>query len=224
MQTNQILKTLSLHLIDKVGNAISFGVSDSIAQTAKDMQQYSKLVNDSLYYMQIKTFLDTSNDFLNDSEVNDFLEKNQDNLRLTAEIFKILEKTHLEKQSEYIAKVFVQYVKNKITNQKLHEYIHIIEQLNTHILNLLDEDLAQFKSFFYEHNLEVDLNSDINYQRFLSLNVSTKQELQFIGFINKNYIEQEFAFDGKIKTQTTYKRTGLYLDFYKTLILEEITP
>lgn len=219
METNQIIKTLSLHLIDKVGNAISFGVSDSIAQTVKDMQQYSKLVNDSLYYMQIKTFLDTSNDFLNEVEVNDFFEKNQDNLRLAAEIFKILEQTHLEKQSEYIAKVFVQYVKNEITNQKLHQYIYIIEQLNTHILNLLDEDLSQFKRFFYEHKLEVDLNSDINYQRFLSVNVSTKQELQFIGFINKNYIEQKFAFDGKIKTQATYERTDLYFDFYKSIIL-----
>ncbi|QNV46188.1 hypothetical protein IEE82_02590 [Acinetobacter baumannii] len=59
----------------------------------------------------MKTFLETAE--LDKDDVNTFFQNNPDNQRLGAEIFKILEQTYIENQSQMMARAFSLYVQKK---------------------------------------------------------------------------------------------------------------
>lgn len=211
-------KNLGLAAVD----SISFGIGSALNNSADEITAYTKLTNEALYYMQVKTFLETAD--LDQEEVNQFFEKHSDNHRLGIEIFKILENTFLEKQAEYIAKAFKKYVQERITSQKLYEYIHVIEQLNRHILTLIEQDLKNLETYYIQHGI-TKRHDELGIANFISTNVSKNQVLQMIGFISEKPKEQPLTFSGSIKPEMEYKRTDLYLDFYLDIIEEiQCTP
>ena len=72
------------------------------------------------------------------------------------EIFKILEQTYIEKQSQMIARAFNLYVRDDIERTELDRVIYIITNLNQHLINVLEKYLPD----------EVILNKkfDVNYE------------------------------------------------------------
>lgn len=208
-----ITKNTGLAVVDN----LSLGATSAIKDSVTEIQEYTKITNEVLYYMQIRTFLETVD--LDHEEVTNFLEKNTDNQRLGIEIFKILEKTFLEKQAEFMAIAFRRYVRSEISSQNLYEYIHVIEQLNRHTLDLIEQDLEIVKK-----NAPQGLprkNHELSRMGFTLQTLVKKQPLQSIGFINEEPKETPVTFAGNIQAQIIYKRTALYLNFYLDIIEDE---
>lgn len=90
-------------------DSISAGLGSGIKDSIQNIKEYSDLSNEALYYLQIKTFLETAD--LDDEEVNRFFEKNKNEYRLGVEVFKILESTYIERQAILLAINFRNYVK-----------------------------------------------------------------------------------------------------------------
>ncbi|SSP30246.1 Uncharacterised protein [Acinetobacter pittii] len=201
-----------------IADSVSLGMASALRNSANEIVAYTKLTNEALYYMQVRTFLETAD--LSQEEVNQFFENNPDNQRLGIEIFKILESTLLEKQAEYMAKAFKRYVHGKITSEKLYQYIHVIEQLNRHILTLIEQDLENLEEYYTQHGLTRSFD-ELGIMNFIHTNILRDQALQVIGFISEEPKEQSITYSGVSKPEITYKRTGLYLDFCRDIIEEE---
>ncbi|HCT3680074.1 hypothetical protein [Acinetobacter baumannii] len=217
MSNMDIIKIFAKNAGIAVADSLTFNMGSAIKNSAAEIKEYAKLTNDALYYLQVKTFLETLD--LDQEEVNRFLEDNPDNQRLGIEVFKILEKTFLEKQAIFMAKAFERYVKKQISEEKLNQYFHVIEQLNQHILTQIERDL-----YNVENHTEQGLprtGDDLSTMAFTSIGASKNQVLQTLGFLDQETKEQPLTFSGSIKSETIYKRTGLYLDFYQDLIEEE---
>lgn len=205
-------KNLGLAVVD----SISLGLGSGIKNAADEMTKYASLCNEALYHMQVRTFLETLD--LDQDEVNNFFNDNPDNQRLGVEIFKILEITILEKQSKYIAIAFKKYVRGEINSRKFHQYLHVINQLNRHIVDEIELDLGNVN----ESSLQglPDIEREVSLIAFTSINTSKNQTLQNIGFIVEKTESQELRLTGTFEPKLSYFRTELYLNFYLDIIKE----
>ncbi|MDO6644570.1 hypothetical protein [Acinetobacter guillouiae] len=203
------------------GGSLAVGnIASGILNTYSEIKEQAKQAQDALYYFQIKTFLETAD--LDSDEVNDFLNKNPNNMRLGLEVFKILESTIQEKQAVYIAKAFKLYVKEKINELKLNEYFHLIKQLDSHIIFEIENDLELYKvnQTYGLYGLPT-MDSQASIAQFISIGAPKSYIFQKIGFVSTKPKEMVNDYSGSLKPQTIYERTGLYLDFYIDLITSD---
>lgn len=100
------------------------GIPEAIRNTISETYVQSRSSNEALYYLQVKTFLETIN--LDQDKVDQFIQKHPDHQRLGLEMFKILENTILEKQSMMLAKVFRRHILAEITKEQFDKFSYII--------------------------------------------------------------------------------------------------
>ncbi len=205
MSKLELLKTVAKNVGLTVVDNFSAGIGSAIKDSVAEIQEYTKQTNDALYYMQVKTFLETAE--LDQDEINKFFEDNPDNQRLGAEIFKILEETYIEDQAKYMSRAFKKLVLGEITNERFNEYVHIIVKLNHHIFSELKKELKNCTS---ESGQFLELN-----------NCEKNQPLQSIGFVTEEIFTPEFKSPIKnFKISFKYSRTKLYRNFYNDAIRE----
>lgn len=220
MINNYFLKEITAIATKNIGLAIvdniSLGLGSGVKNAADEIKEYAELCNHTLYHMQIRTFLETID--LNQDEVNKFFNDNPDHQRLGIEIFKILESTILEKQSKYIAIAFKKYVRDEIDSRKFHQYLHVINQLNRHIDNEIEQNLENVE----KHTLQglPDKEREVSLMAFITIKISKNQTLQNIGFIEEKTESQELLHTGTFEPKLSYFRTKLYLNFYLDIIKE----
>jgi len=222
-----IAKQIGLSAADSFSTAVLTGSPYSVGNMAsaaikslEEIKEYTKQTNDALYHIQVKTFLETAD--LEQSEVEGFLEKNPNNIRLGLEVFKILESTVVDKQAIFIAKAFRKFVIGSINELKLNEYFHVIQQLDKHTIYQIETDLEQYKA--HSRNGLFGLPTMDNagsIAQFISLSAPASYVFQKIGFVGTRPKEQLMTLSGSIKPETIYERTSLYLDFYLDLILSD---
>ena len=136
------------------------------------------------------------------------------------EIFKILESTYIEKQAELISIAFRQRLKGIILDDEFNEYVHIISQLNYHLISTIDGDIIDIKRYIIKK--EPERTTEVIQDDFIKTPVYYELEhiLNRLGFIEEEpqYINLEPDFDGRPKTgidlERIYKRTNAYFDFY----------
>jgi len=218
--TNNIVKSVADSITTETilsGSSFAIGnLASGALNSLNEIKEYSKQSLDALYYLQVKTFFETTE--LNQDEVEEFLNKNPDNMRLGLEVFKILESTVQEKQAKYLAKAFRLHVRGKINGFKLHEYFHIIKQLDSHIIHQIENDLELYK--VHQRNGLYGLPSADNQKsiiQFLHQNPPRDFIFQKIGFVVTKPKELKSNYSGVLKPETFYERTGVYLDFYLDL-------
>lgn len=216
-----------------VGKHVGMGVADSLtfggASGAKNILAEIKTSadqsNDNLFYWQIKTFLDTASD-LSEEEVTSFLSKHPQGYRLGAEIFKILESTYIEKQAELIAIAFRQRVKGNISEDNFHKYIHVITQLNHHLIQLIEQDLINVR----DHSMHKLPQPDVEISRlgFMHYGLTNERRnsytyhgLEILGFIAENTDIKTKA-DSPFPKGKKFNRTPLYLSFYLDIYKDQI--
>lgn len=238
MSKLELLKTVAKNVGLTVADNFSAGIGSAIKDSVAEIQEYTKQTNDALYYMQVKTFLETAE--LDQNEINKFFEDNPDNQRLGAEIFKILEQTYLEKQSQMMARAFSLYVKNKIDRQKLDQLVYIINNLNQHLINKLDKYLPNDAITTREFDLEYGsigldalfnserqyTNEEICYDRkiysfFGSKKRNVPQEL--INFEFYQATEMPITMDQEKLPQQEYEPTRFFLWFVTCILKNNIT-
>lgn len=199
-----IVKNIGLGVAD----TLSAGMGSAIKNSFAEIPEQIKKTNDALYYMQVKTFLETAD--LDQEQVTEFLNINPDNLRLGLEVLKILESTYLEEQALYLAKAFRKFVLAEITRERLDQYFHVIGQLNNHISFELKNDLTKCTKDF---------------TKFLDIpNCTKNQPLQTIGFIAEELFMPELGkvSQRKFKPSFKYKRTELYENFFNDILKQEV--
>ncbi|OTG91054.1 hypothetical protein [Acinetobacter sp. ANC 3813] len=133
----QYISTASKHILWEFGNSGTFGIPNALRNSANEIYIQSKLANEGLYYLQVKTFLETLE--LDNKAIERFMAKNPDHQRLGFEIFKILENTILEDQARMLAKAFQFFTREEISKQEFDKYIYIITRLNKHLIHLIRE-------------------------------------------------------------------------------------
>ncbi|MCU4483910.1 hypothetical protein [Acinetobacter ursingii] len=210
-----LLESLVKNVGTAVADGLSFGIASGLKNSWNEIAEHTRTTNDVIYYMQVKTFLETVD--LDQEQVTEFFENNPDHQRLGIEIFKILENTFLEQQAKFIAQAFKKFVRHKISSEILYEYIHVTEKLNRHVLNLIEKDLKNFNLYYVQHDLEMDLN-ELGVMNFFSTNVSRDHVLQSIGFTIVESSGSFLKFSAPLKSEATYRRTQLYLNFYRDII------
>ncbi|EHU1490874.1 TPA: hypothetical protein ACGA4X_003556 [Acinetobacter baumannii] len=194
-----LVKNIGLGVID----TLAMGAGSTIKNSVAEVQNHTKQTSDAIYYLQVKTFLETAE--LDQDEINRFFQGNPDNQRLGAEIFKILEQTYIEKQSQMMARAFSLYVLKKIEKHTLDQLTYIITNLNQHLINKLEEYLPEDAITIKEFDLHygsIGLNAIFN--------------------PNGNYTREEIAYDRKIWSffSRKYKNVPQALinfEFYKPI-------
>lgn len=228
MNITDILKIITKNATKAVGDSITTdfilnggslavgNIASGVLNSYTDIKEYSKQAMDVLYYFQIKTFLETAD--LDQKEVDEFLNKNPNNMRLGLEVFKILEFTVQEKQAIFIAKAFRLHVKGKINEYKLHEYFHLIKQLDSHTTHEIENDL-EFYKVHQKNGLYglPTLDNQASISQFISVGAPKGYVFQKIGFVITRPKEMLNDYSGSLKPETIYERTGLYLEFYLDL-------
>ncbi|MDC4750523.1 hypothetical protein NQ853_18360, partial [Acinetobacter baumannii] len=101
---NIILKHTGLVIAD----SLTLGGASKVKESIEEISKYTKNCNDALYTLQVQTFLNTVD--IDQTEFENFIKENPDNLRLGLETIKILEKTFIEKQAEMLARAFKMYI------------------------------------------------------------------------------------------------------------------
>lgn len=192
------INSASKNILWEVGNGALLGIPEALKTTISDTYTQSKMANDALYYLQVKTFLETVN--LSYEEVSQFMNENPDHQRLGLEIFKILEQTTLEHQARMIAKAFNLYTKKDIQKQEFDKYTYIITRLNNHLILLIDE------LYIIETNRDdPELVFDIS-----------NANMEFVNFQFLIEVPSPLNLDGKIKI-SRFKRTENFYYFYKKI-------
>lgn len=212
-----IADSVTTDLVLSQGTFAVGNIASGILNSFGEIKDYSKQAIDSLYYFQIKTFLETAD--LDQEEINEFLNNNPNNMRLGLEIFKILEKTVLERQAIYLARAFRLYVKEKIKEPKLYEYFHIIQQLDRHTIYEIENDLELYK--VHQSNGLWGLPENHNQAsiaQFIILSVPKGYLFQKIGFVVSKPKKLESNYSGTLEPEISYERSMLYVDFYFDLI------
>jgi len=208
-----------------VADGLSMGVGSALKKSVEEIKERADQSNDNIFYWQVASFLKASSD-LPTEEVTRFLEQHPQGYRLGAEIFKILESTYIEKQAELIAIAFKQRVKGNISEDNFHKYIHIITQLNHHLIQLIEQDLINVR----DHSMHKLPQADIEVSRagFLSGGVTNERRnsytyhgLEILGFIaeNTDVNTKENPLFPKVKK---FNRTPLYLNFYLDIYKDQI--
>ena len=136
-----------------VADGLSMGIASAFKKSVEEIKERADQSNDNIFYWQVASFLRASSD-ISAEEVTNFLEQHPKGYRLGAEIFKILESTYIEKQAELISLAFRQRVKKIILDDEFNEYIHIISQLNRHLIAVIDGDLIDVKEKVLKKNLK----------------------------------------------------------------------
>ncbi len=199
-----------------VADGLSMGVASALKKSAEEIKERADQSNDNIFYWQIASFLEASSD-LPIEEVTRFLEQHPQGYRLGAEVFKILESTYIEKQAELISIAFKQRVRREIDDKQFNQYIHIITQLNHHIIQTLNNDLIDVRDHSL-HKLPTK-DSEISRMGFLNHGVSngrhneySNHSLETLGFITEDTEKKNdstsYLFGKK------FNRTSLYLSFY----------
>jgi len=208
-----------------VADGLSMGVASALKKSVEEIKEKANQSNDNIFYWQIASFLEASSD-IPIEEVTRFLEQHPQGYRLGAEVFKILESTYIEKQAELIAIAFKQRIKRKIDDKQFNQYIHIITQLNHHIIQTLNNDLINVRDHSL-HKLPTE-DSEISRMGFLHHGVSngrhneySNHSLETLGFITEDMEKQsdhKSYFFGK-----KFNRTSLYLSFYLDIYQGQIS-
>lgn len=86
-----LLESLVKNVGTAVADGLSFGIASGLKNSWNEIAEHTRTTNDVIYYMQVKTFLETVD--LDQEQVTEFFENNPDHQRLGIEIFKILENT-----------------------------------------------------------------------------------------------------------------------------------
>lgn len=235
MSKIDLLKIVAKNVGTATVDIVSFNMGSAIKNSASEIQEYSKQTNEALYHLQIKTFLETVD--LDQNEVNNFFDSNKDNQRLGAEIFKILEQTYIEKQSQMMANAFSLYVLGKIDKIKLDLLIYIITNLNQHLINKLEsyfpDDTITKKAFDLEYevlgggglfrNNDDYTKEEISYDRkiwsfFSKSEKNVPQEFINWGFYQATDVALTMDLE-KLPTQE-YLPTRFFLWFFTTIMKE----
>ncbi|MFW1804986.1 hypothetical protein [Acinetobacter baumannii] len=144
-QPNNILQIILKNLGILVSDSITFGGASKIHDTYAEITEYTKKCNDALYYLQVDRFLNSLD--IDQTEFDNFIKENPDNLKLGLETIKILEQTNLDRQAEMLARAFQLYIKNPISENKksFHRNVHIIKKIDEHLISEI-EDLKKLPS------------------------------------------------------------------------------
>ncbi|MDI9820496.1 hypothetical protein [Acinetobacter baumannii] len=142
-QPNNILQIILKNLGILVSDSITFGGASKIHDTYAEITEYTKKCNDALYYLQVDKFLNSLD--IDQTEFDNFIKENPDNLKLGLETIKILEQTNLDRQAEMLARAFQLYIKNPISENKksFHRNVHIIKKIDEHLISEI-EDLKNY--------------------------------------------------------------------------------
>ncbi|MDD2946095.1 MAG: hypothetical protein PHG15_09980 [Acinetobacter sp.] len=185
-------------LLYETSNSALLGIPEALKNTTQKIYAQSKLNNEALYYLQVKTFLETLD--LDEDEVSQFMQKNPNHQRLGLEIFKILESTILEKQAQLLAKSFKYLTKKEIDDKTFNQYTYIITKLNNHLINLLQE-----LYFLKTNNENPEFEFDIS-----------NPNMELVSFQFLREVESPLVLDGKTKI-ARYKRTDEFYHFYENI-------
>ena len=228
MRGYDLLKITAKHVGLGIADTFSAGMGSAVKDSIAEIKEYAQKNNEALYYLQVKTFLETVE--FNQEEVEKFFKENPDNLRLGAEIFKILEQTHIDEQSQMIARAFTLYVHGKIEKAFLDHLLHIINNLNRHLMNILEGYLPEKeitnKEFDLEHEsigldaIFGDTNKhsreEVAYSRKVWVFFSKKEKNVQQEFINWGFyraIEMPITTDLEKLPVQEYEPTRLFLWF-----------
>ncbi|HBJ3898337.1 hypothetical protein Q4029_05460 [Acinetobacter baumannii] len=97
-QPNNMLQIILKNLGILASDTITFGGASKIHDTYAEITEYTKKCNDALYYLQVDKFLNSLD--IDQTEFDNFIKENPDNLKLGLETIKILEQTNLDRQAE----------------------------------------------------------------------------------------------------------------------------
>lgn len=185
-------------LLYETSNSALLGIPEALKNATHKIYTQSKLNNEALYYLQVRTFLETLD--LDEKEISKFMQENPDHQRLGLEIFKILENTLIEKQAIMLAKTFKLYASGHLSKQNFDKYTYIITKLNQHLINLLQE------LFFLKTN-----NEDPEFEFDVS-----NPNMELVSFQFLREVESPLVLDGKTKI-ARYKRTDGFYHFYENI-------
>ncbi|MCU4350904.1 hypothetical protein [Acinetobacter ursingii] len=177
-----LLESLVKNVGTAVADGLSFGIASGLKNSWKEIAEHTRTTNEALYYLQVKTFLETID--LDQEQVTQFFENNHDHQRLGIEIFKILEQTHLEKQSEMIARAFQLLTSGEIERKKLDQILYVITNLNQYLLNTLEDYLPDEVITSKKFNLKYE---------FIGLD-------SILPSTDTSYSQQEISYDRKLSS------------------------
>ena len=198
----------SLNILWQSGNSTLMGIPEAIRNTISETYVKSRNSNEALYYLQVKTFLETIN--LDQNKVDQFIQKNPDHQRLGLEMFKILENTVLEKQSMMLAKVFRKYILTEITKEQFDKFSYIIMRLNNHLIKKIENIYQLYNSRKNDPNQSKYPEYSINIQ-------NPNMELLSFDFLEPN--EEPFwgGEQNEIYKKSKFMVTEDFLYFYNEI-------
>ena len=159
-------KNIGLGIADTFSAGMGSAVKDSIAE----IKEYAQKNNEALYYLQVKSFLETVE--FDQDEVTKFFNENPDNVRLGAEIFKILEQTVIEEQAKMLSRAFSLWIQKKYENRSQFDRdVYLIKSMDSHLLNL-------FREIGELRDDGVDATYDSQHLEHLNLVVKEKNPIQ----------------------------------------------
>lgn len=224
--TRAVAPTLIKNAGMVVADNLTLGGVSAIKNSLTEIKASADQNNDNLFYWQIKTFLDTATSDLTEEKVISFLSKHPQGYRLGAEIFKILESTYIEKQAELIAIAFKQRIRGNISEDSFHKYIHVITQLNHHLIQLIEKDLINVRDYSM-HKLPLP-DCEISQSGFMHYGVTNGQAnaytyhgLEILGFISED-LDTKVKENFSLHLGRKFKRTPLYLSFYLDIYKDQI--
>lgn len=168
-----IAKNMSIAAADSFSTAVMRGdsayalgnLASATGKTIEEFKQYLKDSNDGLYHLCVKTFFETTD--VDPEEYEKFIKDNPNEIRLGAEILKILENTVYEEQAKMYARAFSIYIKeNTFTKQQFNQYVYVIKNLDPYLMDL-------FKEVGELHNDGV--SSTYNAQQLMQYNLVTQE-------------------------------------------------
>lgn len=159
-------KNIGLGIADTFSAGMGSAVKDSIAE----IKEYAQKNNEALYYLQVKSFLETVE--FDQNDVTKFFNENPDNVRLGAEIFKILEQTVIEEQAKMLSRAFSLWIQKKYENRSQFDRdVYLIKSMDSHLLNL-------FREIGELRDDGVDATHDSQHLEHLNLVVKEKNPIQ----------------------------------------------
>lgn len=133
-------KVLSLGLFN-IGYSLLDGATGGalggVVKTFEERKKYIKDVNESLYMIHVKTFIETIN--IDKSQWDCFVESHPEQSKIGIEALAVLKHVTSEQQAKMIGLALNLKAKNLITFQEYNKYQYIILRMNSYLLELLEE-------------------------------------------------------------------------------------
>ncbi|MEJ5033934.1 hypothetical protein WH243_01320 [Acinetobacter sp. MYb177] len=209
----QYLSITSKHLLWQFSNSGTLGIPEALKNSANEIYLQSKLSNEALYYLQVKTFLETLD--LEENDVEQFMSENSDHQRLGLELFKVLENTSLEKQACMLAKAFKAFLSRKCDKDEYDKYVYIICRLDNHLIKLIE---TMFNKGYDHSEIEPSFEKD-----GLIIQVGKTHSSYFfkpnLELLNFDFLETEKLNHTLQNQEVKYIRTLFFLHFYENIIL-----